>query len=145
MLLGVSSEGSRGPLGCSFEASRELLVGIFGASWGLLGASWGRLGGLWGRLVGLLEVSWGLWWPKAPNVPSCFSSGATLGAALGPSWAVLGACWAVLGPLGLSWSAIQGLVRRLGALLGASWAILERREAEKARRPKSLKNEREIE
>ena len=50
MLLGISSEGSRGPLGVKF-------CGIWGACWGFLGASWrplgasgGRLGASWGRL-----------------------------------------------------------------------------------------------
>ena len=108
--------------------------GLFGASWGplggLLGASWGLLGASWGRglemsvrvprLGPLLEPSWG---------------------PLGPSWRPLGPSW---GPLGPSWGRLGGLLGRLGAILGASWAVLERREAEKARIPRSFKNHRII-
>eukprot|EP00959_Pyramimonas_sp_CCMP1952_P002832 58554-Pyramimonas_sp.AAC.1 len=57
-----------------------------------------------------------------------------LGALLEPSW----------GPLRLSWRPLGGLLGHLGAVLGASWPVLERREADKARTPKSFKKLTEI-
>ena len=72
------------------------------------------------RLGSLLEPSWG---------------------PLGPSWRPLGPSW---GPLGLFWGSLGGLLGYVGAIFGASWAVVERREAEKARTPKSFKNLRKI-
>ena len=67
-----------------------------------------------------------------------------LGPLFGPSWGPLGLSWAPLGPswgpLGLSRGRLGGLLGRLGAFLGASSAVLERRKAEKARMPKTFKN-----
>ena len=109
----------------------------------LLGAS---LGGLLGRLRGLRELSWAIFGPswEFPSYP-CASWNAR-----GASWALLGAfsgpfatfiggsgvvfrpSWAILrlspGPRGPSWSRF-----------GRRWAVLERRNSEKARRPKTSK------
>ena len=68
------------------------------------------------RLGPLLEPSWG---------------------PLGPSWRRLGPSWVSLGPF---WGPVGGLLDSLGAILGAFWAVLERREAEKAKTPKSFKH-----
>ena len=58
-------------------------------------------------------------------------------APLGRSWSRLGA---LLGCLGGFLGRLGALLGRLGAVFGASWAVLERREAENAKTPKSLKN-----
>ena len=52
--------GLSGPLGSTFEASRELLGGLLRTFWGPLGASFGFLGGHFGASWGLLGASWGL-------------------------------------------------------------------------------------
>ena len=118
-LLGVSSEGSRGPPRGSLGASWGPPGGFFGTSWGPLGGSWGPLGASWGLPGGLLGPSGSLLERKARNV----RSGSPSGPLLGPSW----------GPLGPS----QG---PLGTVLGPSGAVLERREAKMARTSKSFKN-----
>ena len=101
------------------------------------------------------EASWGLFWPLLGPVLGLLGGWGLLGASvgvlgdfrapfwrsLGPSWAPLGPSW---GPLGRSWGALGGLLGRLGVVLGASWAVLERRKGEKARKPKTYKNLREI-
>ena len=93
-----------------------------------------------GRLGAVLELSWAVWgsWKQNARFLNFF------GARLGPSWGPLGPFWAPLGPswgpLGPSWGHLGGLLGRLGAVFGASWAVLERREAENAKTPKSLKN-----
>ena len=62
------------------------------------------------------------------------------------SWAVLGLSWTILESsgtvLGPSW-AVLGF-GRLEAIFETSGAVLERREAEKVRTPKSIKNLRKI-
>ena len=90
MLLGISSEGSRGPPGGKF-------CGILGACWGFLGASWRPLGASGGRL----GASWG-------RLGAVSSKGRFVSSLWGPSWVILGA---LLGRLG-------GLLARLGAILG---------------------------
>ena len=96
-----------------------LLGGLLGPSW----ASWGPLG-----------LSW------RPVGPSCEAL-----AVMGPSWGSLGPSWWPLGRLlGLSWEPLGALLGRLGAILGASWADLGRREAEKARTPKTFKKHRKL-
>ena len=91
-----------------------------------------------------------------------------LGAVLGASWAVLGrqkpekarmlrffqhlkemSGFCLLRPLlggslGAFLGRLGGLSGRLGAVLGASWAVLERRKAEKATWPKTVKNNSKI-
>ena len=123
------------PLGSSFEdywASFGLLGGLLGLIGGLLRASWGLLGASWG----FLEASWG-------GRLDCSVRGPSLGPFLGQSLAPLRPYWAPLGPswgsLGPSWGPLGGLLGRLGAVLEASCAVLDDREAEKAKKPKSLK------
>ena len=71
-----------------------------------------------------------------------------LGTLLEPSWGRLGPSWRPLvpswGPLGSFWGPLGGLLGHLGPILGSSWAVLERREAEKAKTPKSFKHQRKI-
>ena len=141
--------GSRGwPVGGPWEAVWRPLGGRFGASWGLIWAFWGPLGASWGALGGLLGPLWGLLrppWGSFGRKTRFFSFFPPLGPLLGPSWSPLGPSWAPLGPswgpLGPSWGPLGGLLGCLGAILEASWVVLERREAEKARMPKSFKNQ----
>ena len=71
-----------------------------------------------------------------------------LGSLLEPFWGPLRLSWRPLGrywgPLASFWSPLGGLLGHLEAVLGASWPVLERREADKARMPKSIKNLREM-
>ena len=99
MLLGISSEGSRGPPGGQF-------CGILGACWGFLGASWRPLGASGGRL----GASWG-------RLGAVSSKGRFVSSLWGPSWGVL---VALLGRLGGLLARLGGVLGRLGALLGAS-------------------------
>ena len=90
----------------TFEASREPLGGLLGASWGLLRPPGGLLGRK-ARFFSFLSPSW------APVGPVLGASWAILGG----SWVVLGSSWAVVGaswePLGLSWGGLGGLSDRL--------------------------------
>eukprot|EP00959_Pyramimonas_sp_CCMP1952_P116869 2442963-Pyramimonas_sp.AAC.1 len=65
MLLGVSSEVSRGPVGGNFWASWEPLGSLVGLPEDLLWDSWGLLGTCWG----LFGVSWGRWPEMSVRVP----------------------------------------------------------------------------
>ena len=144
--------GSRGwPVGGPWEAVWRPLGGRFGASWGLIWAFWGPLGASWGALGGLLGPLWGLLrppWGSFGRKTRFFSFFPPLGPLLGPSWSPLGPSWAPLGPswgpLGPSWGRLGGLLGRLGVVLGHSWAILKRQDDEKARKPKTFKNPKEI-
>ena len=160
MLLGVYSEGSRGPLEAVLRPLGSLLGGTSGlpeASWGPLGgpgrfldrlrrfggASWGLLGASWGPL----GASWAVGMPKrreGPNPSKTFvkltilasrgALGGPLGGLLGRLGGLFGRLGALLGlswgPLGPSWGHLGGLLGDLGAILGASWAVLSRRNAE---------------
>eukprot|EP00959_Pyramimonas_sp_CCMP1952_P405289 8494402-Pyramimonas_sp.AAC.1 len=130
MFAGISCEGSRGPLGSSFDASRGPFWGFLGpllelfwSSWRHLGASDGVSRQLPGGFWGSLEVSWGPVGAEGSNfrvvVPLLGCSWDRLGAllgclgrlmdSLGTSRAVLGTFWA---DLGRSWG-----------LLGPSWSV----------------------
>ena len=90
-------------------------------------------------LRGLLRPPGGFLRPRARSFVLCSPFGASLGALLGPSWAVmpLGPSWSPLGP---SWGLLGSFLGPVGAILGASWAVLGRREAEKMDTPKSAQN-----
>ena len=110
-----------GPFGRIFTPPESLLE----ASWGPLGGLLGSPGGLSGRRARFLSSS-SLSWPPLGaflGPASAFFSGS--GVVLRPCWAILGLSPGLRGP---SWS-----------VLGASWTVLERRNAEKARRPKTSK------
>ena len=103
--------------------------GFLVAAWGLPGASWGFLGllvGLLGASWVPLGASWGLSGPRARNVRSGPSSGPSLGAVLGTSWAVLEASWAVLGHLEAIFGRLGCTLGRLGDILRPSGALLGR-------------------
>ena len=101
-----------GPPGDLLRASSESL----GASWGPLGAQGSKCP--FGSLV------WAPSWSRLGGLLGRIGGLlGRLGALLGRLGALLGASWAVL-----------------GRELEASWVVLERREAEKARIPKSFKN-----
>ena len=108
-----------------------------GGSWGPLGASLRPLGGLFGASWGALWASWEPLRPRARWVSRLGTLLEPFGGPLGPSWRPLGPFW---GPLASLWGSLGGLLGYLGAILGAYWAVLECREAEKARTPKSFKN-----
>ena len=133
MLLGVSSERSRGLLGAvwgPFGSVRGPLGGVLGLPGGLLEASWGPLGGLlgapWGPLGGPLRPSGGFLGPGPEMSVRALRLGSLLEASwgpLGPSWRPLRPSW---GPLGPSWGPLGGLLEASWAVLGASWAVLRR-------------------
>ena len=121
-------EGALGSLLVRLGASWAVLEpswAVLGPSWGPLGPSWGDLGGLFCRLRRCLDQRS----EYAKNVR--FTKG-------------MGRFLPLAGPLGGLLGRLGGLLGHLGAILWVSWAVLERREAEKARTPKSLKKLRDI-
>ena len=91
--------GSRGtPLGSLWEAVLKPLGGRFGASWGLSGAFWGLVGASLGPRGALFGPLGALSGRKARFLNFWSPSWASLGAVLGPFWAILWASWAILGP-----------------------------------------------
>ena len=126
------SLGSRGMLLEGFlETVLRPLGSRFGASFGPLGASWVPLGASWGPL----GASWRPLGAEGSDFRFVFPSWASLGAVLGPSWAVLRASWAVLAPswaiLGRSWGPLGPSWRGLGCLLGRL-GVSGRRKGENA-------------
>merc|ERR1712026_10638 len=132
------------------------LVAILGHLGAILGRSWGHLGPAWGYFTSTLlpadlsqdffetcvsSARNACFW----NPPTLAVSRATVGASLGPSWAILGHIEPILGPswafLGLSWPSLRKICQgkfcvtqnlpgqilrmgHLGAILGPSWGHL---------------------